>query len=315
MEGLAQVHDGSKDELYPGYWLCNASAVSKDGATIVPLYSELYSHITESTSQNEKILSAIKQVMLYAKADSIWVMDRGMDRNIIYNDLNTKGYSYIIRQNGNRNLIHNGREENFKQISRRVKLRWSYKSECIYKNKKRMLYFSGGALKVSLPVRRPGGPNRKKELWLVVLKEERRGYSWYSMNNPACLTEQQAVQAVLEGYGLRWKIEEVHRQVKTDYNLEAIRLQRYEALKNLNALMWMAVSFLYTRLEPLVADIILEPELGLINKKEIVDMFRFVYYRLAFALKRILALAKAYYPPKGANLKSGQLALLFTDYP
>ena len=46
----------------------------------------------------------------------------------------------------------------------------------------------------------------------------------------------------------RWKIEEVHRQMKKDYALEPVRLQRYEALKTMNALPWMAHSFLYTRL-------------------------------------------------------------------
>ncbi|MBN1408974.1 MAG: hypothetical protein JW956_14340 [Calditrichaceae bacterium] len=56
MEGLARVHDGSEDKLSPGYWQCNVSAVSKDGLTNVPLYSELYSQVIENTSQNDKIL-------------------------------------------------------------------------------------------------------------------------------------------------------------------------------------------------------------------------------------------------------------------
>ena len=202
-----------------------------------------------------------------------------MDRNIIYDDLNAKGCQYIIRQNGNRKLNHNGQTQGFKQISRNVKLAYEYKSKRIYKSKKRTLHFSGGAVKVSLA-------NNKKALWLVVLKEQKRGYSWYLMNNPACQTEQQAVESILEGYGLRWKIEEVHRQIKTDYHLEAIPLQRYEALKNLNALLWMAVSFLYTRLESLALEIINEPELGLINRRKLVDILRYVYYKLALALKK-----------------------------
>ncbi|MBN1408973.1 MAG: transposase [Calditrichaceae bacterium] len=230
-----------------------------------------------------------------------------MDRNTIYTELNAKDYQYIIRQNGNRNLIHNGKEENFKRVSRNVKLEYCYNSERIYKNKKRNLHFSGGAVKVSLP-------NNKKVLWLVVLKEQNRGYSWYLMNNPACQTAQLAVESVLEGYGLRWKIEEVHRQIKTDYSLEAIRLQRYEALNNLNALLWMAASFLYTRLETLVMEIITEPELGLINRKKRADLFRFVYYKLALGLKRILAVAKVYYPPRSGTENELQLELAFPEY-
>ena len=300
MEELDWVHDGSKDELSPGYWLCNVSAVSIDGTTVIPLYSELYSHSAESVSQNGKILDAVKQVMQYAKKDSIWVMDR----NVLYDELNSADYRYIIRQNGNRNLIHNGKEQALKKISHKVKLKWEYQSFRIYKNKKRALYFSGGAVQVSLP-------RRKKELWLVVLKQQGHGYSWYLMNNPACLTEQDAVETVLEGYKLSWKIEEIHRQIKADYNLEAIRLQRYEALKTFNALLWMAVSFLYTRLEPMVVDIVLEPELGLVNRKKISDLLRFVYYKLSLAVKRILSLARVYYPPRESTPKIGQLALPF----
>ena len=55
----------------------------------------------------------------------------------------------------------------------------------------------------------------------------------------------------MQGYGRRWKIEEVHRHVKTDYHLEAISLRRYVALKNLNFLLWVAMSFLYQHLEGL----------------------------------------------------------------
>jgi len=52
-----------------------------------------------------------------------------------------------------------------------------------------------------------------------------------------CSSAYAAVELAIRGYGLRWKIEEVHRQIKGDYRLEAIRLERYEALKTMNALL------------------------------------------------------------------------------
>jgi len=39
MAGLARVHDGSKNQQGPGYWLCNVTAVDELGKTIVPAYS------------------------------------------------------------------------------------------------------------------------------------------------------------------------------------------------------------------------------------------------------------------------------------
>ena len=93
---------------------------------------------------------------------------------------------------------------------------------------------------------------------------------------------------------MRWKIEEVHRQIKSDYKLEAICLQRYEALKSMNALLWMAVSFLYTKLESLTLEIIFHPELALVNRKKIKDVLRFIYYKLAEVFKRIMAVSRLY---------------------
>jgi len=76
-----------------------------------------------------------------------------------------------------------------------------------------------------------------------------------------------AIKTAFVGYGHRWTIEEVHQQIKSDYDLEGICLQRYEALKSMNALLWAAASFLYTRLENLSMEIIFHPELALVNQK------------------------------------------------
>jgi len=104
-----------------------------------------------------------------------------------------------------------------------------------------------------------------------------------------CCSAKQAVELALKGYGLRWKIENVHREIKVDYRLEVIRVERYEALKTLNALLWMAVSYLYTRLESLVLEIIFRPKLALVNSKKLKEVLRFMYYKLALAIKKIMA--------------------------
>ena len=304
MQGLAPVHDGSKDSLAYGYWLCNITAVNKDATTIIPLYSELYSHKEETAGQNEKIIDALELVMKYAAKDAIIVMDRGGDRNVLYEYLLNSGYKFIIRQMGNRNLIHEGNKLCLKDISRKVKLKWSYKAERYKKNKVIHLHYKAGATTVQLQ-------ESGQKLWLVVSKEKNRGYTWYLTNIDEDRSKKEVVETVLKGYGVRWKIEEVHRHIKTDYQLESIRLQRYEALKTMNSLLWMAMSFLYTRLEPFVMDILLEPQLALINRKKIKDLLRFVYYKLSFAVKRILSLSKFKYKIKTNVLDTGQLSIPF----
>ncbi len=132
-----------------------------------------------------------------------------------------------------------------------------------------------------------------KRLWLVVLKGRGKGYCWL-LCHLACERKKEAIKLAFVGYGHRWKIEEVHRQIKSDYELESICLQRYAALKSMNALLWAAVSFLYTRLENLHKEIIFHAELALVNRRRFSDLFRFIYYKLASAVKRLLAWSKLY---------------------
>ena len=305
MAGLAIVHDGSKGTNGRGYWLCNVTGVDKRGSLIVPAYSELYSLAQESSSENVKILSAIDTVSEFVGDDSIWVIDRGGDRKYIMGSLVKADRQFIIRQVGNRDLYVNGEKISLKQVSRTIKLKQSYTVYKVKNNKKVKAPYRCGAKKVRLE-------KNGSDLWLVVLKEKGRGYCWLLCHLKAESAEE-AVETAFEGYGHRWKIEEVHRQVKGDYGLESICLQRYEALKSMNALLWTAVSFLYTRLDNLSIAIITHKELGLENRKKWSDLLRFIYYKLAAAVKRLLALSKLYNPTTFACDGDKQLCLFLAE--
>ena len=208
---------------------------------------------------------------------------------------------FIIRQVGNRDLYIQGEKKPLKQISRMVKLTEDYTVTKRKKNKHVKESYCCGAVKVKLT-------ERGKDLWLVVVKEKRKGYCWFLCH----LKEdnmKKAIDKAFKGYGHRWKIEEVHRQIKGDYGLERICLQRYEALKSMNALLWTAVSFLYTRLDNLSIEIITHKELGLQNRKKWPDLIRFVYYKLAYALKKLLSGSKLYIPPVYKSINADQLHL------
>jgi len=287
MEGIATVYDGSEKELGHGYALCDLTVVDDDAQTIIPIYSELFSHLAEVTSENEKILNATETVMPYCDPEAICVHDRGGDREILLNAHLEAGRQFIARQTGARHLFYQGQEHSFDFLTRKTRLRWAYTIERVHKNKVRKRTYDCGAVRVRLDA-------NGKSLWLVVMKGRHGGYCWLLCYFKNCHSAQEAVALALKGYGLRWKIEEVHRQIKVDYHLEAICLQRYEALKTMNALLWMAVSFLYTRLESLAIEIIFHPELALVNRKRPKDVLRFIYYKLALAFKKIMAIARLY---------------------
>jgi hypothetical protein len=287
MEGLATVYDGSKGKTAQGYWLCNVTAVNDDATLVVPAYSELFSHRAEVTSENKKILQAAAQVMPEDEPDKVGVYDRGGDRLVLLEANVQADRQCIVRQTARRHLWYKGKKRSFAYLTRRTERLWAYRVKRLHKNKPAVSIYDCGAIAVRL---RPNG----KVLWLVTMKKRNGGYCWLLCYFKACASAPQAVALALKGYGLRWKIEEVHRQIKTDYQYEAIRLQRYEALKTMNALLWMAVSFLYTRLETLAQEIINHIQLGLRNRKLESDLWRFKFYKLALAFKRIMALSQLY---------------------
>ena len=287
MQGQAGVYDGSEGQTAFGFWLCDVTAVNDDASIIVPAYSELFSHKAEVTSENEKIVHAVEQVGSSCASDGIIVHDRGGDRIELLSPYLQADRQFIVRQQGNRHLVYKGKARSFKYLTRHTELQWTVTADRIHKNKVRQLTFDCGALPVQLP-------SSKKPLWLIVMKKRGGGYCWLLCYFKDCHAAHAAIELAMQGYGLRWKIEEVHRQIKVDYRLEAIRLERYEALKTMNALLWMAASFLYTRLERLALQIISLPELGLLNRKKLKDLLRFKFYKLAAAVKRIMAVSRLY---------------------
>lgn len=279
MEGLAGVHDGSKDTVGLGYWLLNVVGIGGDGSTIVPAYSELYSLGSESTSENKKILSAITRICKVIGTAGIWVMDRGCDRFELMYRFIREGIYFVIRQRGNRHLWYRGKKRKFHSVCRKVEKSFEFTVRKRHNNRIIQRQYRAGATRVRLT---PGG----RDLWLVVSKGEGRGYCYYLCHLDA-ENEQQAVELAFEGYGHRWKIEEVHRHVKEQYNWEGICLRRYVALKNINAVFWIAVSFIYTQLDALPVEAF--TRLNLIYRNRISELLGFIYYKLSVAMKMIFS--------------------------
>lgn len=85
------------------------TGVDELGEKIVPAYSELYSLVEESSSENTKILEAIDLVSQVVGEDKIWVDDRGEDRKRVMGPLLEDNRQFIIRQVGNGIYIIEGK--------------------------------------------------------------------------------------------------------------------------------------------------------------------------------------------------------------
>lgn len=277
MEGLSLVRDGSlsgkgESKLVNGYYLCNVIGRLPQEENIYPLYSELYSIKEEITSENQRILEAMKTVNKNIPK-GIWVLDRGGDRETIITPSLKAGYRFIIRQTGLRNLNYNGKELPFIEIAKKVKLRYTIKAG------KRNL--KCGAVRVKYK-------DIDKKLWLVVSKYKNGGYFYLLCHLPEVFNAKTAVKQAIEGYSLRWSIEEVHRHIKCDFDLEDVRLLTYQSLKNLMPILWTAISFLYIQISSISLELIVKSKLKVLIREKFSEIKGFIYYKVYKALKFIL---------------------------
>ena len=86
MEHMATVRDGSDHgELVHGYWTNQVIAAEVGSDQITPLHFSLYSQASpEFTGENNQIIKAMDQVGGALDNKGIWVIDRGGDRDALY---------------------------------------------------------------------------------------------------------------------------------------------------------------------------------------------------------------------------------------
>ena len=296
MEDLSKIHDGSlhKNDTN-GYDLLNFVGVvsSSEGYRIVPLSGELYSNKLEIDSKSNLIQDRIVDITVYSNNKAIFVFDRGFDSRINIEHLNSNGNNYIIRSKANRGLIVNDRELSFKEVVRSVNLKYDVPT---YNN---TLQCGIKKVKVRLTPHPKKNPETA-ETYLVVCKfkykrnsktksKKSEGYFYFLTNFPNMnLEEPEILKKAINAYRLRWKIEELHRQVKQNYGWEEIRLQSYQSLKNMNALLWVMIGFVYSLKEFAFQFAEAFPQLMLDSSKDLERFYDFfIYYRIFQVVKYI----------------------------
>jgi ribosomal protein S17E len=295
MEGLALVHDGAskkKSKIETGYHWDNVVGVNKSetGETaIFPIHSEIYSRkrdpCFENFSENAKILDTHLKLQPYLSADSITVMDRGFDRKMLIDPFIERGQNFIIRQTGRRHLEYPDGSgcESLKKISRKTELRYSYIVTPASAEKR---IFRVGAKRVKFPE-----CSSKKNLWLVTAHEEGKGKTWF-LSYLDTADEKQAVMTTMEGYTYRWKIEEYHRQIKQDFNLNKIKVMKYETIKSLGVLLLITTGFisrLFNMMDTKTKLKVLKAA-NIINSESIKNLPCYFYYKATEAVKLLLSI-------------------------
>lgn len=250
MPYLATVHDGSKDELGPGYSIISLEAVGERGRRL-PLLSRLFS--TEEPgfkSQNATVLDALAAAYRHVPKEAFWVFDSGFDGYNFFQRFDAMGMNYAVRLKLSNDRFLYSPEGDMKVSELVERLPQPHK----YRPKLRRGKLTGGreflkigfVRNVRLPIYTAGG-RRSREI----------GDTWYSLvvaqgaskeplvilTTAKVMTSEDAGR-VVEMYLNRWGVEEANRFVKQGFDLENVRALKWTGLKRMVQLVNLAYGFL-----------------------------------------------------------------------
>ena len=302
MEYLAPVHDGSTGEIHAGYWLCDITGAQVNGSEIVPLYQKLYSaEAKDFTSENAEVLAGIDLVRRYTQGRGIWAVDRGGDRKKLLEPLLDRRERFVIRSTGKRLVIDRSNVlRSVAELGARCRLRHSARIIKIQEGQEKTYDLRYGAE----PIRLAG---RDEQLYLVVVAGFGQEPLLLLTNALEAAPDSPSLWWIVQIYLTRWKIEETFRFIKQSYNLEDIRVMKYQRLKNLVVLVTAAAYFAATFLGQKMKLRILCEKLLIISQRFFgIPPFRF--YALADGIKKILSQTSP--SPPANDAPSLQLELL-----
>jgi hypothetical protein len=258
MENLALIHDGSTGETaVPGYGLTTAAAwnpTSQKKGLPLPLLFEVWSSMEEEfVSQPHIWLEAIDQICA-ATRHGIIVIDREADNGRIIRRLIHHKRESIVRircGNNSRTLFHGKSHARVRDLLKEATFFGELEAVRISRDGKPKPY---RARYGSLPVRLPGLPD--KPLWICVFDSPDHEQPMVVLTSrPADTAEQ--VQQILLYYFARWGDEELHRFAKQAFQLENIRFLTWSRIRNMVALVWIALGAIARFAQDQAADVVL----------------------------------------------------------
>lgn len=276
MEALGRVRDGTTGTIEDGYWTTNMIAVSPKKKHPIPVYSHLYSSAEVGfISENEETYKGFRYVdRLLGEKTATFVMDRGYDNIEVMKKVLKQEDHFIIRLKKNRNLLYQGKKLSVHDLAIRRKGKINFRSEI-----KGTVY----DLKVShITVEIPS--MKGKKLTMVVVY----GYGKEPM---VLLTNKQVrkkneVLSILKAYITRWRIEEMFRVQKQEFQLEDIRVRTLTRLKRMYLLLSIMITFMTMKIEKENGffHAVIERAKGIKSK----DRIKMFLYRFSAGIKAIL---------------------------
>jgi len=239
LEGLGKVRDGSTNRIEKGYWTANMIAITDKSKHPLPLYSHLYSSSEDGfISANEETYKGLRHVRnILAERKATFVMDREYDNVAVMRNILKQEDHFIIRLKKNRHLHYQNKKLSVRDLALRRKGKINFRTE---------IKGSTYDLKVShIAVEIPSLKGKKMTMVVVY---------GYGRDPLVLLTSKQVkrkndVLSILKAYILRWRIEEMFRVQKHEFQLESICVRTLNRLNRLLLLVSMMITFMSIKSE------------------------------------------------------------------
>ena len=287
MEGLEFVKNGDTGEIGLGYNVLNINAINGH-KEITPLYSKAYSFEMGALSVNNEIKSAVRDVDTHLQGKGCWVIDREADNETLKDFFTTQCSSCIIRLKRNTRLIYKDEALKVSQIAHGIQYPCTQSVTKIKKDRPVIKTYGLAAVKVM-----DNSKGNTKALWLVICKDKAHGGLCYLLVKSPLTCPIEVAQWAFKGYGLRWSIEEYHRHVKQQYNLEDIQIKTFTGLQSMLALLTVAMYIIYKKIRAIHFELLLDAGYNYPNKHVVRELTNFIYYKISKVVAILLMPTKS----------------------
>lgn len=290
MEGLARVRDGNDGKYKPGYEVIDIIVINQTQSqtAIFPIHSEIHSEKIGLDTLKSKIFDRVLDIIIHSNNSGIFVMDRGFDDKRVIQELYNHKSSFIIRMKNNRNVFYNGSLLNISKVADQI----AQEHKFVIDHKRTI---NAGVSEISIPLSRHKVKNPEKaKVYLVSAKITSKKASGKNFSGKFMIlisipgsqkSAKEICELALKSYRLRWKIEEVHRQIKTDFGWEKMQLLKFNRLQALNTMLWLALGFIYEldnwkyKFAKAFTNLILD------RKNDLKILNKFIYYRITKVIR------------------------------
>ncbi len=233
LEDLCVVRDASKQKetFVNGYHVCEIASLTKNEKQPVSLYSKIYSTVSEDfISCNNETMKAEEVVLNRLRnnnAKKIFIKDRGYDTFELFLKNLKDDVSFIVRLDGNRNMLFKGKSRLVKEVAKTRK--GKVHAKLMYKGENVDCYISYTT--VQFP------KYKEKDLTLIIIyRDGEEDNPMYLLTDMKVKNKDEVIKYA-KIYMLRWRIEEYFRAKKQNYDFENFRIRSLKGINVLNKIL------------------------------------------------------------------------------